>query len=82
MTGEIRNIHPGEILREEFLIPMQMSASKLAHLMNVEEVVVNNICDGKQKITPSISRALSCGLGTTASLWMGLQDDYNRQGDN
>ncbi|MDF7664487.1 HigA family addiction module antitoxin [Bifidobacterium sp. ESL0763] len=70
---------PGEILREEFLEPLKISAYKLAHAMHVSETAVGEILHGKRSITVPMAHRLGFALGTTADFWLTLQMDYDER---
>jgi antitoxin HigA-1 len=69
-------LHPGEVLLEEFLIPLNLSQHQLALGMRVAQQKINDIVRGKRSITPDTAMRLAAALGTTAEFWMGLQTDY------
>ena len=69
-------IHPGEILMEEFLVPMRVSQSRLARDISVPPRRINEICLGKRAITPDTALRLGRFFGTSAELWMNLQKRY------
>lgn len=71
------NIHPGEILLEEFLQPMNLSQNALARSIGVPPRRVNEIVLGKRAITADTAVRLAKFFGTSAKFWMGLQDDYD-----
>ena len=70
-------IHPGEILSEEFLVPMGVSQSRLARDINVPPRRVNEICLGKRAITPDTALRLARYFGMSAEFWMTLQQRYD-----
>lgn len=70
-------IHPGEILREEFLIPMRMTANALALALRVPAPRINDIVRGRRAITPDTALRLSRYFGVTAEFWMNLQTAYD-----
>ena len=70
------NIHPGEILLEEFLIPMQISQNKLANAIGVPPRRINEIVLGKRTITADTALRLAKAFGNSVQFWMGLQDEY------
>jgi len=74
---KLRNIHPGEILNEEFLAPMGITAYRLAKETNLPQTAISDIIKGKRNITAQIALRLSKYFGTTAQFWMGLQDDFD-----
>ena len=71
------NIHPGEILLEEFLIPMGISQNRLARAMDVPPRRINEIVHGKRSISADTALRLARALGTSEQFWMGLQADYD-----
>ncbi|BBN60271.1 HigA family addiction module antitoxin [Hydrogenovibrio marinus] len=74
--NRIDNIHPGEILLEEFLEPLQISQNKLAKVMKVPPRRINEIVHGKRSITADTAIRLGLALGTTAQFWTNLQAAY------
>ena len=72
----LNNIHPGEILLEEFLIPMQISQNKLANAIGVPPRRINEIVLGKRTITADTALRLAKAFGTSVQFWMGLQAEY------
>lgn len=70
-------IHPGEILQEEFLTPMNVSQSKLARAIGVPHRRINEIALGKRSITPDTAMRFSKYFGTTPEFWMNLQTTYD-----
>ena len=77
--NKIPNIHPGEILREEFLTPMGISQYRLAKEIAVPEPRISAICNGKRAITADTAVRLSRFFGTSAGFWLGLQADYDTE---
>lgn len=73
------NIHPGEVLLEEFLNPMGITRYRLAKAIGVPAIRVNEICAGKRAITADTAVRLSRALGTTPGFWLGLQADYDTE---
>lgn len=73
----IANIHPGEILIEEFLKPLNISQNKLARDIDVPPRRMNEIVLGVRAITADTDLRLSCSLGTSEGFWLGLQMDYD-----
>jgi addiction module HigA family antidote len=69
-------IHPGEVLREEFLAPLGMSAHKLALALRVPATRINDIVNEKRGITADTALRLSRYFGTTARFWLNLQASY------
>jgi antitoxin HigA-1 len=73
------NIHPGEVLREEFLIPLRISQYRLAKEIGVPEPRNSAICKGKRAITADKAVRLARVFGTSAGFWLGLQADYDTE---
>jgi addiction module HigA family antidote len=74
---KIKNIHPGEILLEEFLVPMQISAYRLAKETFLPQTRISEIIKGRRRITADTALRFSQFFGTSAKFWLGLQDDYD-----
>ena len=73
----LKNIHPGEILLEEFLIPMEISQYRLSKDLRIPQTRVSEIVKGKRRITSDTALRLSKYFGNSAKFWMGLQNDYD-----
>lgn len=76
-TERISNIHPGEILREEFLEPMGITQNRLARDIRVPANRINAIVRGERAITADTALRLSRYFGTSAEFWLGLQTDFD-----
>jgi len=74
---KLKNIHPGEILLEEFLIPMEISAYRLAKETFLPQTRISEIIKGNRRITADTALRLSKYFGTSATFWLGLQNDYD-----
>lgn len=74
---KLANIHPGEILLEEFLKPLNISQNALAKDIGVSPRRINEIVQGKRSITADTDLRLSRALGTSEGFWLGLQIDYD-----
>lgn len=70
-------IHPGEILREEFLEPMNLTQYRLARELRVAPIRVSQIIHGKRSITADTALRLSRYFGNSAEFWLGLQMQYD-----
>ena len=66
-------IHPGEILREEFLLPMDITQQQLADAIHVPFQRINELVNGKRGVTPSTSLRLAMFFGVSEDFWMNLQ---------
>ncbi len=74
---KLKNIHPGEILQEEFLLPLEISAYKLSKDIGIPQTRVSAIVKGNRRITADTALRLSKYFGNTAKFWLGLQDDFD-----
>ena len=77
IVNGMRPIHPGEILREEFMVPMGLSANALAIALRVPAQRVNDIARERRAISADTALRLSRYFGTSAEFWLGLQSDYD-----
>lgn len=73
----LKNIHPGEILQEEFLIPLMISQNQLARDIGVPPRRINEIVHGKRGVTADTDLRLARALGTSEGFWLHLQTDYD-----
>ena len=74
---KLANIHPGEVLQEEFLVPMEITAYRLSKDLAIPQTRVSQILKGKRRITADTALRLSSYFGNSAKFWLGLQDDYD-----
>ena len=74
---KLKNIHPGEVLQEEFLRPMNISAYRLAKDIGIPQTRVSEIIKGNRRITADTAIRLSNYFGNSARFWLGLQNDYD-----
>jgi addiction module HigA family antidote len=77
MAKRLRNIHPGEVLFEEFLAPMRISQNALARATGVPPRRINEIVLGKRALTADTALRLAAFFGTSEGFWLGLQADYD-----
>ncbi len=75
--SKIKPIHPGEVLFEEFLMPMRLSQNKLANDIGVLPRRINEIVHGKRKITADTALRLAHYFRMSPQFWLGLQMDYD-----
>ena len=75
--AKLKNVHPGEVLLEEFLIPMNLSQNALARAISVAPRRINEIVLGKREITADTALRLAKTFGTSEGFWLGLQGDYD-----
>ncbi len=80
--AKLKNIHPGEILLEEFLKPMEISAYRLSKDVLIPQTRISEIIKGRRRITADTALRLSKYFGTSAKFWLGLQDDYDIEEEN
>lgn len=73
----LRNIHPGEILIEEFLIPLEISAYRLSKEIAIPQTRISEIIKGNRRITADTALRLAKFFGNSAKFWLGLQDDFD-----
>ena len=76
-TKTLPNVHPGEVLLEEFLLPMEISQNALARATGVPPRRINEIVLGKRGITADTALRLAKAFGTSEGFWLGLQADYD-----
>lgn len=75
--AKLKNIHPGEVLKEEFLLELNISAYRLAKDTGIPQTRISEVIKGKRRITADTALRLSKYFGTTPKFWLGLQDDYD-----
>lgn len=73
----LANIHPGEILLEEFLLPLEITAYRLSKDTEIPQTRISQIIKGKRRITADTALRFSSYFGNSAKFWLGLQDDYD-----
>jgi addiction module HigA family antidote len=73
----LSNIHPGEILLEEFLKPLNITAYRLSKDIGIPQTRTSEILKGNRSITADTALRLSCYFGNSAKFWLGLQNDYD-----
>ncbi|MBK9801279.1 MAG: HigA family addiction module antidote protein [Bacteroidetes bacterium] len=79
---KLKNIHPGEILKEEFLLPLEISAYRLSIDIGIPQTRVSAILKGNRRITADTALRLSKYFGNSAKFWLGLQDDFDIEEEN
>ena len=77
IVNGMRPIHPGEILREEFMVPLGLSANALAIALRVPAPRVNDIVRERRAVSADSALRLARYFGTSAEFWLGLQADYD-----
>ncbi len=74
---KLKNIHPGEILLEEFLIPLEISAYRLSKEIGIPQTRISEIIKRNRRITADTALRLSKYFGNSAKFWLGIQDDFD-----
>lgn len=74
---KIKNITPGEILLEEFLLPMDISQYRLSKEIGIPQTRISEIIKGNRRITADTALRLSIFFGNSPKFWLGLQNDYD-----
>lgn len=75
--SKLKNVHPGEILEEEFLKPMGITAYKLSQAIGVPQTRTSQILKGRRRITADTALRLAKFFGTSSKFWLGLQNDFD-----
>ena len=78
---KLANIHPGEVLKEEFLDEMDITAYRLAKETFMPQTRISEIIKGRRGITADTALRLSRYFGTSAKFWLGLQEDYDLENE-
>ena len=74
---KLKNIHPGEVLKEEFLLPLNISAYRLSKAIGIPQTRISEILKLKRRITADTALRFSLYFGNSPKFWLGLQDDYD-----
>jgi len=77
MSDKLSPVHPGEVLLEEFILPMNLSQNRLAIDIGVDTRRINEIVLGKRAVTADTALRLSRFFGNSPQFWMGLQTQYD-----
>jgi len=77
IMNKLRNIHPGEVIQEEFLLPMSITAYRLSLDIGIPQTRISEIIRGNRRITADTAIRLSNYFGNSAKFWLGLQNDYD-----
>jgi len=77
MAKKLPPIHPGEVLREEFLIPLGLSAGAIAKACGVPRTRIERVANEQTPITADTALRLGKALGTSAQLWLNLQNEFD-----
>ena len=76
---KLNNIHPGEVLLEEFLIPLKITAYKLSKELGIPQTRISEIIKCKRSITADTALRLSTYFGNSAKFWLGIQNDFDME---
>ena len=74
---KLKNIHPGDILKEEFLLPLGITAYRLCMDIGVPQTRISEILKGNRAITADTALRLSKYFGNSPNFWLGLQNDFD-----
>ncbi len=74
---KLKNVHPGEVLQEEFLIPKGISAYRLSKDLGIPQTRTSQIIKGKRSVTADTALRLGKYFGNSAKFWLSLQNDYD-----
>jgi addiction module HigA family antidote len=74
---KLDNIHPGEVLKEEFMIPLDITAYRLSKDLGIPQTRISEILKGRRRISADTALRLSKYFGNSAKFWLGPQDDYD-----
>ena len=74
---KLRNVHPGEVLSEEFLVPLGISAYRLSKDTGIPQTRISAIVKGNRRVTADTAVRLAKYFGNSAKFWLGLQDDFD-----
>lgn len=75
--NRMRPVHPGEVLHEDYLVPLGMSSNALAAAIHVPANRISGIVAGKRNITADTALRLACFFGSTPEFWLNLQQQYD-----
>jgi addiction module HigA family antidote len=75
--SKLKNIHPGEVLKEEFLEPLGITAYRLSKDTFIPQTRISEILKGRRRVTADSALRFAKYFGTSAKFWLGLQDDYD-----
>jgi len=75
----LNNIHLGEVLLEEFMKPLEISAYRLSKDLNIPQTRISEILKGRRRVSADTALRLSKYFGNSAKFWLGLQDDFDSE---
>ena len=79
---KLKNIHPGDVLQEEFLTPLNITAYRLAKDIGIPQTRISEILKGNRRITADTALRFSRYFGNSPKFWLGLQDDFDIEEEN
>jgi addiction module HigA family antidote len=79
MSKRLPPLHPGEVLREEFLVPFKLTAYRLSKALNVQRTRIERIAREEVGITAATALRLARYFGTSADFWLNLQSSYDKE---
>ena len=74
---KLKNIHPGDVLREEFLLPLNITAYKICKATHIPQTRISEILKGNRSVTADTALRLSKYFGNSPNFWLGLQNDFD-----
>ena len=75
--ARLKNIHPGEVLQEEFLAPLGITAYRLSKDISIPQTRISQIIKGQRRVTADTALRFSKYFGNSPKFWLGLQDDFD-----
>jgi addiction module HigA family antidote len=75
--AKLENVHPGEVLMEEFLKPLDITAYRVSKDLGIPQTRISEIIKGRRRISADTALRLSKYFGNSAKFWLGLQDDFD-----
>ena len=75
--AKLENVHPGEVLMEEFLKPLDITAYRVSKDLGIPQTRISEIIKGRRRISADTALRLSRYFGNSAKFWLGLQDDFD-----
>ncbi|MES1929226.1 XRE family plasmid maintenance system antidote protein [Salinisphaera dokdonensis CL-ES53] len=77
--AELANVHPGDVLREEFIAPMGLTLRNVANATGLLQADLTSLMEGRRQVNPDIALRPSRFFGTSVQFWLGLQADYDAE---
>ena len=81
-NNKLQNIHPGEVLKEDFLEPLEISVKTLSDAIHISKEKINSIIEGKSAVSADIAIRFSRFFGTSSEFWLNLQNMYDLEDEN